>query len=748
MQPQDPKSTLLRKEVHEIQRSTSEGREPRWQSNSEGQELLEISGRSKKSEHAVATHICDDSWAHGALALGASLQKFHPHAEIVAMISPAVNPDYRRLLGSVFDRVYKVHPVIQEQDQPADTPFQNCATLQVRAWSLPYQKVLYMEPDMIALANPDSMLENLGELSAKTMGWLGQWDGWDRGNGWDNGMFVIHPSKATFTKLARYLNEIHQRTPRVGQLHRSHVQQALNYMFPQCTWQEDLSRAGCWLGNISSIHNKLNTELSLDDVNSLLGDKNTDHESLQFLSGKASATDKPWMASCLASNATIGGNGTVQNQALGLWCREFRRIQPVDGLEHLLDMKCPACTGCGHTKSKIDYVMFVKDLHHCVTRASLTRLAKFAHPRRIVVIAPGEVCKSADYGKLADLVSKRHTKLHCVAEDRILPEISQQSVESWLHSRFGEQEFSSAGSESFLVDNSELRAASKGLGYHHKKRQVEPGFDNLAHWGSIIQASDENDGWVRTIEADSSFLPKTWDGSVVLRRLSREQLMQVRAGRHINQSLAESFHQQFLKLATAEVAQRLELTDNFVIWDADMLLLRDFCPMNAQGQINFMKDSAPEHRSQCQPQHESSFHQLTGLDSAGSLTGKQVFSTHHMVVNTKEMIGLLDAIRDRSRNSNSHWSTAILEMACPSLRECACGISDSGFYASWMKQKLPEMVAEVEQQETKVTLPRPDMCCPYEYSFTEENKKGLLAGQFPKDNAGSCKASEPSTGQQ
>merc|ERR1711939_1225897 len=105
-----------------------------------------------------------------------------------------------------------------------------------------------------------------------------------------------------------------------------------------------------------------------------------------------------------------------------------------------------------------------------------------------------------------------------------------------------------------------------------------------------------------------------------------------------------------------------------------------------------------------------------------------------MVVNSKAMGDLLDIIRERSKTTNSHWSTAILELACPTLKECACGISESGFYASWMQQKQPSKMTMVVQQESKITLPRNDMCCPYEYSFAPEKKKGMLAGQFPKDN--------------
>jgi hypothetical protein len=319
-----------------------------------------------------------------------------------------------------------------------------------------------------------------------------------------------------------------------------------------------------------------------------------------------------------------------------------------------------------------------------------------------------------------------------------LPEVSLESIQSWLHSRFEPQDFSVEGSMLYLVDNSELKAPNHGLGFHRSKSNAEPGFDEFAPWGNIVKASDENDGWVQVLGDQPSFLPKTWDGSVVLRRLSKEQHAQFRAGHGMNESIAENFHRQFLKLATADIAERLGLSERYVIWEPDMLMLRDFCPLNAKGRINLMQAAEElQNVRQCGEHHDHSFLQLTGLQYQ-SVFKKGSVSAHHMVVDRKAMAGFLSHIRERSESTNSHWSTAVLEMACPTFEACACGISDAGSYAAWMKQKESSMVAEVTKQEGLVLLPKADICCPFEYGFGAEKKEGLLAAKFPKIEGEAC----------
>jgi hypothetical protein len=291
-----------------------------------------------------------------------------------------------------------------------------------------------------------------------------------------------------------------------------------------------------------------------------------------------------------------------------------------------------------------------------------------------------------------------------------------------------------------------LKAEAQGKGFHGSKQMAEPGFDEFAPWGSVVKGLDEGDGWVHALgSGGTTYLPKTWNGSVVLRQLSDEQHKQLKIGHGINQTIADTFHQQFLKLATAEMAERLALSDHYVIWDSDVVLMQEFCPFNNKGQINFMEaaaDTSANHTQKCEAHHDRAFHELTGAHYANKFRKKagSTYTNHHMIVNRRAMEELLSTVRARSQKANSHWSTAILESACPNLEACACGISESGSYASWKKHTLPSLVAEVSSQgSNKPAELGSKQCCPFEYSFATEKRLGTLSVKFPREYQGVCK---------
>lgn len=73
--------------------------------------------------------------------------------------------------------------------------------------------------------------------------------------------------------------------------------------------------------------------------------------------------------------------------------------------------------------------------------------------------------------------------------------------------------------ETFLADNSQLRADTAGLGFRQSKnysdKAVSPtGQPECLEWGKVIQGVDEGDGWVRV--APSRFLPMMLSGKSVL----------------------------------------------------------------------------------------------------------------------------------------------------------------------------------------------------------------------------------------
>jgi hypothetical protein len=198
-------------------------------------------------------------------------------------------------------------------------------------------------------------------------------------------------------------------------------------------------------------------------------------------------------------------------------------------------------------------------------------------------------------------------------------------------------------------------------------------------------------------------------------------------------TMAGWYLQQFLKMGVAEVAEKLGLSENYVIWDSDMILLRDFSPFNTRGQVNLMEgDTGPENI--CNKGYQESFGKLTGLSYAYSRLHKKGFTTHHMVVNQTAMRDFLRHIGTKSHDE--HWSNAVLEASCPNLETCSCGFSEYGSYASWMLHFHPEAMTVVPRQyERGSQIVDPNVgCCPERYPqfFKKKLDEGLLFVSFER----------------
>jgi len=215
-------------------------------------------------------------------------------------------------------------------------------------------------------------------------------------------------------------------------------------------------------------------------------------------------------------------------------------------------------------------------------------------------------------------------------------------------------------------------------------------------------------------------------------------------------AMADKYLRQFWKMGIASLAESHHLSEDFVIWDADTVLFRDFCPLNEAGEANLMEDELPD--KTCHDEISHTFKQLTGLDYALSDRKNKTFDSHHMVVNVNAMSGLLQTLQ-KSRPEAADWSLAVLEAACPTLEKCACGFSEFGTYASWMKHQHPSLVAEVPKQLAparhaynvkiardlcptppcvKTVFSTTPVCCPDDYhlDFDRHHISGDLAVTF------------------
>eukprot|EP00929_Paragymnodinium_shiwhaense_P056627 TRINITY_DN28343_c0_g1_i1.p1 TRINITY_DN28343_c0_g1~~TRINITY_DN28343_c0_g1_i1.p1 ORF type:complete len:592 (-),score=164.84 TRINITY_DN28343_c0_g1_i1:78-1853(-) len=75
---------------------------------------------------------------------------------------------------------------------------------------------------------------------------------------------------------------------------------------------------------------------------------------------------------------------------------------------------------------------------------------------------------------------------------------------------------------SFLVDNSELKASSVGIGYRSRKdMNAMIGAKVHAKWGSTVTGVDEGDGWVKF--AEGKYLPVEVQGKRILKAVSGEE---------------------------------------------------------------------------------------------------------------------------------------------------------------------------------------------------------------------------------
>ncbi|CAJ1360926.1 unnamed protein product [Effrenium voratum] len=282
--------------------------------------LLDDSQSKATTKRAIVTHICDSSWAPGALALAASLKKAGSQMNLVLMTTSDIDSRYQRLLSHVFDKVFVEEPVRPHESIVRDGA--DCVTLQLRAWQLPYEKLLYMDADMIALKNHDGLLDQFDELAARRdAGIHSQFNG---------GMFVLEPSQDKFQQLRNRLKDF--RLPAKG---NGGIQAFLNSAFPECP--EASPGVGCWMGQLGDEYNKFTRELSEDQLAS------GTYASLHF-SGDWGGQRKPWMADCMVSSDSVTRRKDtgLQSKILQVWLDAFRGVEAPEGLEDLLHIDCPA----------------------------------------------------------------------------------------------------------------------------------------------------------------------------------------------------------------------------------------------------------------------------------------------------------------------------------------------------------------------------------------------------------------------
>mmetsp|Transcript_12156 Transcript_12156/g.22946 ORF Transcript_12156/g.22946 Transcript_12156/m.22946 type:complete len:350 (+) Transcript_12156:87-1136(+) len=267
------------------------------------------------TNEAIVTHVCSKDWAPGALALAASLRAAGTSRNLVLMVTDDIGHRFRHLFSSVFDKVYIEEPITPHESITRDGG--DCVTLQLRAWQLPYRKVLYMDADIIALKTHDSLLDSYGELTAKRdPGLKEQFNG---------GMFILEPADSKFQKLRKLLTG----STTFGNV--GGIQQFLNFAFPSCT---KTAVVGCWKSALEDTYNKFTRDVTEADLRA---------ERLASLhySGNWGADKKPWMSGCRDTSDSVTRRSELVSTLVKMWMDAFHRVSPPESLKDLLHVDCP-----------------------------------------------------------------------------------------------------------------------------------------------------------------------------------------------------------------------------------------------------------------------------------------------------------------------------------------------------------------------------------------------------------------------
>lgn len=245
------------------------------------------------------------------------------------------------------------------------------------------------------------------------------------------------------------------------------------------------------------------------------------------------------------------------------------------------------------------------------------------------------------------------------------------------------------------------------------------------------------------VECRKCFIPQVQcvDHDALVPSISQERIKAWVRAKHRDmkntdrEAIARRFFHQFLRMGLVEASRRLSLSDEYVLFDAETLLIRDFCPYNKAGQVAFMESGDEDRDFGCQSHHAAVFKNLTGVGYALSRNHRS-FNGHLMVVSRKIMKELLQTIEERHPEED-HWSSTMLKHLCTSSDDCKCGFQEFAAYASWMRSQYPEKFAETEPlyefwhpAPWQFRAKKEKACCPESYDYTTDNFELGMGHQF------------------
>ncbi|XP_060682859.1 glycogenin-2 isoform X2 [Hemiscyllium ocellatum] len=153
-------------------------------------------------DQAFVTLATNDDYCQGALVLCQSLRHHKTTRRIVALYTPQVSSNMRRVLERLFDEIVEVN-VLDSGDSAhlalLTRPELGITFTKIHCWCLTqYSKCVFMDADTLVCSNIDDLFEREELSAAPDPGWP---------DCFNTGVFVYRPSLETYNQLLKFATE-------------------------------------------------------------------------------------------------------------------------------------------------------------------------------------------------------------------------------------------------------------------------------------------------------------------------------------------------------------------------------------------------------------------------------------------------------------------------------------------------------------------------------------------------------------
>ncbi len=150
---------------------------------------------------AYVTLVTTDAYVVGALVLGHSLRESGTNRPMICMVTPGLAADSLDALAELFHLRHV--PLIDSLDAKRlhvlGRPELGCTLTKINVWTLlDVERVVFLDADIVVLANIDGLFERDELSAAPDVGWP---------DCFNSGLFVCRPSRHTFDALAALARE-------------------------------------------------------------------------------------------------------------------------------------------------------------------------------------------------------------------------------------------------------------------------------------------------------------------------------------------------------------------------------------------------------------------------------------------------------------------------------------------------------------------------------------------------------------